>query len=299
VTWSWIKDPKAGTWYQRCFFHGSAVNKTANPGTVAGPNPGAVTPPTPRTGKRGLAWFNSKSCADLKLMTSISWYYNWAPTPDQELANCFQDMGIEFIPMQWGGGGIDTLSQLLFGNSKHLLVFNEPNFHAQSNIQPKQAANLWKQLEQITSQRGMKLSSPAAAACGPNAATDCYAGSWSPIPWFDDFFSNCTGFRVDFLTTHIYTCDIQQFKDYMNGLKKYNKPIWLTEFACPGAKLPIDQEIQFMKNALAFLDADPQFERYSWFGTRLDPNDGWLGPQVDLLDDASCKLTDLGKLYNS
>jgi len=53
-----------------------------------------------------------------------------------------------------------------------------------------------------------------------------------------------------------------------------------------------------MKAALAFLDGDPKVERYSWFGTRLDPTDGWLGPQVDLLDDSSCALTDLGKLYN-
>jgi len=297
MAWSWIKDPKAGAWYQRCFLKASTQNKTANAGTVAGTVANPIPPAPARTGKRGLAWFNSKSCSDLKLMKSISWFYNWSPTPDSDLASCFQDLGIEFIPMQWGGGGIADLSQTIFGNSKHLLTFNEPNFHAQSNVLPSQAAALWPQLEKISAAHGMKLSSPSAAACGP-LPSDCYAGSWNPMPWFDDFFGNCTGCRVDFLTSHIYTCDIDQFKTFMNGLKKYQKPIWLTEFACPAANQPIDKEIEFMKAALAFLEADSQFERYSWFGTRLDPTDGWLGPQVDLLDDSTCALTELGKLYN-
>jgi len=54
-----------------------------------------------------------------------------------------------------------------------------------------------------------------------------------------------------------------------------------------------------MKQALAYLDADPQIEKYAWFGTRLDPADGWLGPQVDLLDGSACALSDLGKMYNT
>jgi hypothetical protein len=294
--WSWIKNPAAGAWYQRCFFKESTENKTANTGTVAG-TPITVAPAPPRSGKRGLAWFNSKCCSDLKLMKSVSWFYNWAPTPDEELVNCFESLGIEYIPMQWGGGGIDTLNQTIFSASKHLFAFNEPNFHAQSNVLPAQAAQLWPQLEAIANERGMLLGSPSAAACGP-LPTDCYAGSWDPTPWFTDFFGNCTNCKVDFLTSHIYTCDINQFTTFLTNLKKFNKPIWLTEFACPAAGQPIDVEINFMKAALQFLDNEPSIQRYSWFGTRLDPKDGWLGPQVDLLDDSKCALTQLGELYN-
>jgi len=232
-------------------------------------------------------------------MKGSSWIYNWGQTPDSSLANCFEDLGIEYIPMQWGTGGLADLDQVIYANSKHLLAFNEPNFKSQSNVLPAAAAAAWKTLEMVTSKRGMKLSSPAAAACGPNPATECYAGSWDPRPWFDDFFGNCTGCRVDFLSSHIYTCDIAELKTFLTSLKKYNKPIWLTEFACPAAGQPIEVEMNFMKEALAFLDADPQFERYAWFGTRLDPTDGWLGPQVDLLSDQACALTDLGKMYNS
>jgi len=296
--WSYITDPKAGAWYQRCFFKSTNSPKVSNNGTTAGTV--NTRPPTPplRTGKRGLAWFNSKSCSDLKLMKSASWIYNWGQTPDEEIIDCVEQLGIEYIPMQWGGGGIGDLPQVIFANTKHLLAFNEPNFHAQSNVAPADAAKLWPQLEAVAKKNNLKLSSPAASACGPNAATDCYGGTWSPVPYFDAFFGNCTGCKVDFLATHIYTCDINELKTYLQSLKKYNLPIWLSEFACPAAGKPDSFEMDFMKQALDLLDNDPQIERYAWFGTRLDPTDGWLGHQVDLLSNTACALTDLGKLYN-
>jgi len=218
--WSWIEDPKAGAWYQRCFFKSTNTPKVSNNGTIAGT--GIAQPPIPplRTGKRGIAWFNSKACSDLKLMKSVTWLYNWSPTPDQEVMACLEQLGIEFVPMQWGGGGIGDLAQTIFGNTKHLLAFNEPNFHSQSNIAPADAAKLWPQLEAIATKHGLKLSSPAASACGPNPATECYGGTWSPVPYFDAFFGNCTGCQVDFIATHIYTCDINELTTYINSLKK-------------------------------------------------------------------------------
>jgi len=296
--WSYMKLPSQGAWYQRCFFKATNSNRTANTGVTAG----QATPlplPSPRSGKRGLAWFNSEACSDLKLMSKVSWVYNWAPLPDSPMAPCIEQLGMEFVPMQWGGGGITPdLNFTIYGHSKHLLTFNEPNFFAQSNISPMQAAQFWPTIQAVATERGMLIGSPAASACGP-LPSDCYAGSWNPEPWFDQFFANCTNCKVDFLTTHIYTCNITQLTEYLDGLKKYNKPIWLTEFACPAAGQPIEVEINFMKQALQLLESDPAIQRYAWFGTRLDPTDGWLGPQVDLLAQDSCALTDLGQLYNS
>jgi len=147
--WSWINDPKAGAWNQRCFMKADNSNKTTNAGTIAGAVSNRPTPPTPRASKKGLAWFNSKSCSDLKLQKSVSWLYNWAPTPDPLLMPCIQQLGMEFVPMQWGGGGIGDLPQVIYANTKHLLAFNEPNFHAQSNVSPADAAKLWPQLEAV------------------------------------------------------------------------------------------------------------------------------------------------------
>jgi len=297
--WSYITDPKAGAWYQRCFFKATNSPKVANNGTVAGAVVNPITPPPARSGKRGLAWFNSKACSDLKLQKSVSFIYNWGAAPDAELMPCIESLGIEFIPMQWGGGGIADLKQVIYANSKHLFAFNEPNFKSQSNVKPADAAKMWPTLTEIAKAHGLKLSSPAASACGPNPETECYGGTWSPVPYFDAFFGNCTGCQVDFIATHIYTCDVNELKTYLDSLKKYNKPIWLTEFACPAAGKPPSFELDFMKAALTLLDNDPIVERYAWFGTRLDPKDGWLGPQVDLLSDSSCALTDLGNYYNS
>lgn len=296
--WTWSKDPSAGDWYHRCYFKATNNGKKANNGTTSGKSTSAPAP-TPRKGKRGLAWFNSKSCSDLKLMKGVSWIYNWATTPDAWSVPCMRELGIEFVPMQWGTGGIDQLNFTVWGGGSSILAFNEPNFHSQSNVDPVSAAKQWPLITSIANQRKLRIGSPAAAACGPNPATDCYAGSWSPVPWFDDFFKACTNCKVDFLATHIYSCNMTEITTFIDSLKKYNKPIWLTEFACPAAGQPDSFEISYMKQILNYLDNEPAIERYAWFGTRIDPDDGWLGPQVDLLDNSKCALTDLGKLYTN
>jgi len=296
--WTWSKDPTAGDWYHRCYFKASNAGRKANTGVTSG-KASPLPKPAMRSGKRGMAWFNTQSCSDLRLMKGISWIYNWAPLPDISIVHCLREEGVEFIPMQWGGGGLDQFNFTIWAGGEHVLGFNEPNFHSQANVSPQDAAKMWPTIEAIAKPRKLKIGSPAAAACGPNPETECYGGVWSPVPWFDDFFKACSGCTIDFLTTHIYTCDMNELKTFIGSLKKYNKPIWLTEFACPASGQPNSVEIDFMKQALAYLDAEPQIERYAWFGTRIDPADGWLGPQVNLLDNSKCALTDLGKVYTN
>jgi len=296
--WSWTNNATAGAWNHRCYLKPTNSGKKSASGQTSGSS-ATRTKAAKRTGKRGLAWFNSRACSDLKLMTGVSWIYNWAPLPDVLMLPCLYELGINFLPMQWGGGGLQDLELEIYADSPYLLTFNEPNFKSQSNVSPKDAIAAWPQITAIAKKRNMKIGSPAAAACGPNPAVECYGGTWSPIPWFDDFFKGCANCQVDFLTTHIYTCNMTELTAFLEGLKKYNLPIWLTEFACPASGKPADFEMTFMKQALSYLDAQPWIEKYAWFGTRLDPTDGWLGPQVDLLAYDKCALTDLGKFYAS
>jgi hypothetical protein len=167
-------------------------------------------------------------------------------------------------------------------------------------MNPLQAAQAWPKLTAAAQQRKMKIGSPSASACGPIAATDCYGASWWPLTWFDQFFKNCTNCQIDFITTHIYTCNVTEFTGYLDTIiSTYKKPVWLTEWACPAAGQPINVELTFLKAALAYLDNNPMIERYAWFGTRIAPNDGWLGPQVNVFQTTLSALTDVGKLYNS
>ena len=64
---------------------------------------------------------------------------------------------------------------------------------------------------------------------------DCNGGDM--YEWFDAFFAACDklgGCRVDKIATHIYDCSADATMDKLEELHtRYNRPIWLTEFACP------------------------------------------------------------------
>ena len=113
---------------------------------------------------------------------------------------------------------------------------------------------------------------------------------------FDEFFEACKGCHFDFLATHLYTCNADALKWYLNDCKKYKLPIWLTEFACPnGADGPLVRQLAFMLDAINLLDMDDAVERYAWFAPRVSGD--WLGPTASLLQAEASNLTQLGKLY--
>lgn len=269
-----------------CYLKASKTNLQISPGLTAG---SVLVPPAPmRYGsKRGVAWFDSLSCSDLKLMIGITWIYNWAYQPDALLLKCINSLGIEYIPMIWG---LPLTLGSVYNNSKYLLTFNEPNFSTQSNIDPATAASYWPQIQQFAQQNGMLIGSPAAADGGD---------IMDPVSWFDEFFSSCTNCQVDFISTHIYTCSPAGVDSYLASLKKYGKPIWLTEFSCPAVGDPEADEYAFLNQTLYYLDADDDFERYAWYGTRIAPTDTDLGPDVNLFNYSACSLTEVGKRYNS
>ena len=136
----------------------------------------------------------------------------------------------------------------------------------------------------------MKLASPALNYCGP--ASDCWATD--PFVWFDQFFAACPGCKVDYLAVHWYACTKEALSSYLDKMKKYGKPIWLTEFSCldnPSLKSDPAKQAAYMSDALALVEADPMVARYAWFTGRWKDE-----PAIDLLG-ASGQLTALGDLY--
>jgi hypothetical protein len=59
------------------------------------------------------------------------------------------------------------------------------------------------------------------------------------IPWFDEFFGNCTkmygksGCRISYLAAHCYSCEPSATMAYLKKLyDRYGYKVWLTEFSC-------------------------------------------------------------------
>lgn len=228
--------------------------------------------------------------AELEALQQLAWWYNWGPSGDPAAVARSSQLGIEFVPMQWGKWNVETLSKDIDPDSKHLLGFNEPGHIEQANLEPQQAATLWPQLEAIAHDMDLKLGTPSPAPCGSNCVRA------SPFQWWDEFFAACEGCHFDFLATHLYTCNPQVLQGFLNECKKYRLPIWLTEFSYPnGHDGTVKQQQTYMTAALQILHAMPIVQRHAWFAPRTSGD--WLGSSPSLLQPEKAELTSLGKQY--
>lgn len=240
--------------------------------------------------KRGIA-YGQHSAADLSALSpGVHWWYNWSPKPESGAASVYRQRGVSFVPMAWGRFEAAKLRSELPEGSDTLLGFNEPNFRKQANLSASDAAARWQELEAIADERGLKLASPAVNFCGP--AQDCH--DTDPFNYLRTFFAACKGCRVDYIAAHWYACDGPALLYYLGELKKFGKPIWLTEFSCgDGQDRSLAKQKQYMREALPILEEEPMVARYAWFAGRTTeiPNVALLG--------ADGKLTELGELYLS
>jgi hypothetical protein len=240
--------------------------------------------------KRGIC--GDASPQDLIVLApSVTWYYDWGVEPPAVSQG--QLSGIEWVPMCWGAvypGDVAGIEARIPAGSEYLLGFNEPNFKSQANLTPAQAASMWPNLEKIAADKGLMLVSPAVNWCG-----GCVDGVTNdPVDWLDKFFAACPGCKVDYIAIHSYAPGSAALNSYLNKFRKYNKPLWITEFAPWDPPKPdFDGVVQYMKEAIPILENDPIVFRYSWFATRVDIN-----PDISLLG-ANGALTKLGQLYAS
>lgn len=113
-----------------------------------------------QSAKRGIA-YDLQSYADVSALSSgVSWWYNWAATPDYN----GDTQGMDYIPMLWNDNFDDNavVSWLQANpNVQYLLLLNEPNLVEQSNKWPDEAARIWPRYEAIADQTGVQLVGPA------------------------------------------------------------------------------------------------------------------------------------------
>jgi hypothetical protein len=240
-----------------------------------------------KSAKRGIC--GDASPEDLAAFASyVSWYYNWGVEPPGISQG--QLSGIEWVPMQWGGISASQVAGIEAGipdTSDYLLGFNEPNFTTQANLTPAQAAAMWPNIEKIADDKGLLIVSPAVNWCG-----ECVDGvSSDPVDWLDKFIAECPTCKFDYIAIHNYNSYKSTLEWYVGKFKKYGKPIWLTEFASWDDPVDYAGVVQYMKEAIPYLESDTTIYRYSWFATRVGSNSN-----LDLLG-ANGELSKLGRLY--
>jgi hypothetical protein len=261
---------------------------TCGAGTTCSSAGACVSTTTPTGCKRGDA-YGFHSANDLTVEAKrVTWWYNWSLSPDSGAKSVYQGLGLEFAPMVWGTNfDVNSAINSIPAGAKTLLTFNEPNFFAQSNLSPTGAAALWPKITQIASAKGLKIASPALNYCG--------GGCWetNPFTYMDKFFAACPNCQVDYLAVHWYACTLSALQNYINGWKKYGKPIWLTEFSCGDGDTSLANQKAYMQAAIPYLENEPTVMRYAWFSGRTTAI-----PNVSLLG-SDGQLTELGQLYES
>lgn len=277
----------------------SPNNSSAAPTTSSPASPNTVA--SGRSGcKRGVAADAGAAlrlnAQDLALLSSnLSWWYNWYLMPgDSSVVAANDKYNLDYVQMvSVRNTDFDALEKNLPPKARYLLTFNEPNFNSQANITPQEAASLWPKIEAFADKHHLLIVSPAMNYCWGG----CNVGD--PFDWLDQFFAACRNCRVDHIAVHAYTCDTTNLKEMSLDpfVKKYNRPLWLTEFDCAdnGAiRNDVPSQKAFMKTSLAMLEAHPNVFRYAWFMAKADGD--WRN--IALLN-SSGGLTELGRYYLS
>ncbi len=253
---------------------------------------------TTKSAKRGAA-YDLASPADLQaLAPGVSWWYNWGSAPNPAVPSGYRTAyQMDYYPMLWNGSfNAASVEAFLHANPTihYLLVLNEPNVGGQSYLTPQQAAALWPQYEAVAAQAGVKI-------VGPQITWGNMPNYGDPVVWLDAFYAAYEAARggrqptIDYLGFHWYDYGLP---GQLDRLHKYNKPIWVTEFAnwhsqTNGAQIvtPGEQATQ-MTSMVATLESRSDVFRYAWFTGRVSPD-----PHYSSLLGAPGQLTALGQQY--
>lgn len=246
--------------------------------------------------KRGVSFnFGQLPDNDIPLLgPACSWSYNWGSSTSNQAFQLFEQYDMDFCPMAWNANwNENTFRQFkqLHPECEYILAYNEPNLTDQANMVPSKAAEDWPRLVAIAKELNMKLVAPAM-----NYGT--LQGYHDPWKWYDEFFSQpgVSWDDVDGIALHCYMGSAQAMKGFVDGFKKYGKPIWLTEF-CNWANnnISADAQMKYLVEALNLLEADDAVFRYAWFIPRGN-GDAQCHNSL-LMSQKPFGLTDLGNVF--
>lgn len=249
-----------------------------------------------RSAKKGVAFnFSQLPSVDIPLLGPVcSWSYNWGANASDEAFGYFAEYGMDYCPMAWNANWSEDTFRAFkrqHPQCQYLLAYNEPNLTDQANMTPQQAAQDWPRLVAIARELGMKLIAPAM-----NYGT--LEGYHDPWKWYDEFFSQegVSWDDVDGIALHCYMGSASAVMNFIEGFKKYGKPIWLTEFCnWVNNNVSADSQMKYMVETINALEADDAVFRYAWFIPR---GNGENQCHNSLLTSKKpFELTDLGKVF--
>ncbi|PIF30327.1 putative secreted protein (Por secretion system target) [Flavobacterium sp. 9] len=217
--------------------------------------------------KRGIAYGNNSTSDLLALKPGVSWWYNWGSLPENDTNTNYESIGVEYVPMTWNAvsdADVQAFINKIKPGAKYLLAFNEPNFNDGARLTPQEAVNAWANVEKIAAAKNLEIVSASPAYNGP----DNYGGFSDPVAWHDQFFAICPKCKVDYIAFHTYDSSAGAVIGVTGLLKKYRKPVWVTEFANRVIQTSAEK-IAFMKEILTSFENDPDIYRYSWFTGRV------------------------------
>jgi Glycosyl hydrolase catalytic core len=222
--------------------------------------------------------------AELLRTMNAHWYYDWTSHPATDSG------GVPFVPMLSGNRAHLELDLKVFSNRDvvpFLLGFNEPDLNGGTKMTVDESIALWQRIEHYA----VQLGSPAASTYHPD--------------WLEQFMRQAEqeGLKVDFIAFHYYgPPDAVAFLKLIDNLReKYNRPIWITEFAVLNAQWRTtpdlyspQQVLAFMRTVLPELERRPYVERFAWWGI------GGVNParlSVSMFFNADGSLTEVGRYY--
>lgn len=244
--------------------------------------------------KRGIAYGQNSTADLMALKPGVSWWYNWGRIPENDTNANYAAIGVEYVPMAWGklnDNEIQTFIDNIKPGAKYLLAFNEPNFTDGARLTPQEAVNAWANVEKVAAAKNLEIVSASPAYNGPNN----YGGFSDPVAWHDQFFLLCPTCKVDYIAFHTYDNTAGSVIGVTGNLKKYNRPVWVTEFANRVIQTEAEK-ITFMKSIVNSFENDPDIYRYSWFSGRVPAE--WTDMQEgQLLSPTSGVLKPIGTAY--
>ncbi|KAH8113377.1 glycosyl hydrolase catalytic core-domain-containing protein [Phellopilus nigrolimitatus] len=216
-TWS----SSSSAWTPTSTWSSSSSSWTPSSSSSSAPAASSSSSSSNGNKKVGLAWANGNTNTLSNFVTNnVQYIYTWSEScPDQSW-----QLNLECMPMLWSNAGDKVAafqSKVKAGYAKFAMGFNEVNEPGQANMDVGSAVSAWNQYLTPLVDQGYQLIAPVTSS-NPNGKV-----------WMQQFMSQVDTSKIAGMPIHYYGTNAQDMIDYIEDWHStFNKPIWITEFAC-------------------------------------------------------------------